>query len=102
MTQAGNRDTFCGVIAPRSPGSPRPPYVIWARNSEGKRCGESHYNATISDLVVDLLRARYESGTIGYRRLAREFGLRRDTVIKIVKYERRTHTAMYWQTVWSR
>jgi len=70
-----------------------------AVNERGRRIGESHHNASISDELVDRMRDRHEEDGLGYRKIAREFGVALTTVRKICTYERRAQTAERWKTI---
>ena len=73
--------------------------MIVAVNEHGHRIGSSHHNARISDEIVDQLRDLHEDHLIGYRRLAKMFGLPRSVVQKICNYERRAQTPDRWKKV---
>ena len=77
----------------------RPLRITVAVNERGRRIGESHQNAVISDVLVDQMRDRHEDDGLGYRKIAREFGVALTTVRKICTYERRAQTADRWKTV---
>jgi hypothetical protein len=77
--------------------APRPLRV--AVNEQGRRIGETHHNALIPDAVVDQMRGRHEDDGIGYREIAREFGLKLPAVSKICTYQRRAQTAERWKTI---
>lgn len=67
-------------------------YVKISEN--GKRIGEDHHRAKLTDAEVDKIRELYETGLFSYRKLAREFGTNRSTIQMICRYERRnTHVA---------
>ena len=70
-----------------------------AVNERGRRIGETHHNALISDAVVDLMRDRHEDDGVGYRKISREFNVALTTVRKICTYERRAQTAERWKTI---
>ena len=69
------------------------------------RVGEDHQKATLSDLQVEAMRDRYEAGVegtgpkVGYRVLAKEFGVSKRTVRDIVNYRRRVAYAERWKRV---
>ena len=73
--------------------------VMVAVNEQGRRIGETHHNALLSDALVDQIRDRHEDDKIGYRKIAREFGVSRTTVIKICTYQRRAQTADRYKTI---
>jgi DNA invertase Pin-like site-specific DNA recombinase len=70
-----------------------------AVNENGRRIGEGHHNATITDETVNAIRELHEDHGIGYRRLARQFGLHVETVKKICRYQRRAATPKAWKRV---
>ena len=57
-------------------------------NGQGKRVGESHPKAELTDHEVELMREIHEEG-YGYRRLAKMFEVGKTTVRQIVRYETR-------------
>lgn len=66
----------------------------------GRRCGEDHPNAKLTDRQVDQIRDWHDSGLLGYRVISqwclREFGLKvsRMTIRDIVLCRRRYAVAM--------
>lgn len=73
--------------------------VIIALNEQGYRIGVTHHNARIPQEIVDRMRDLHEDESIGYRRLAKMFGLSRSVVQKICTYERRAQTPDRWKRV---
>jgi AraC-like DNA-binding protein len=73
--------------------------TLVAVNEDGRRIGETHHRARISDELVEAIRDRHEYDHWGYRRIAKAFGLRRSTVQKICGYERRIQRPITWKTV---
>jgi hypothetical protein len=73
--------------------------VVVALNESGYRIGQSHHNAWIPDVIVDLIRCGHEDYGWGYVKLATMFVLSKNTVRKICTYERRAQTAERWVTV---
>lgn len=55
--------------------------------------GESHGHAKLSNEEVELIRTLHEEGFVGYRALARAFGVSRSTIQSICNYRRRSTTA---------
>ena len=51
--------------------------------------GEKHYRARLTDAEVELIRQVYESGGIGYRKLAKKFDCSQWTIRDIVQYRTR-------------
>lgn len=68
-------------------------------NESGRRVGESHQHSKLSDKQVDEIRNLHDSGTWGYRRLARLFKTTRATIQHIVTCRRRAQTVMQWRTI---
>ena len=73
--------------------------VVVALNECGKRVGETHHNARISDAIVDQIRDRHEDYGCGYLQLAREFGISKNTIRKICTYQGRAQTPVRYKTV---
>jgi len=73
--------------------------TLVAVNENGFRIGATHHNATIPEETVQRIRYLHEEEGVGYRRLARMFNLRRDTVVKICRYERRGQVPRSWKRV---
>lgn len=55
-------------------------------NEAGRRVGEDHPAADLSDREIELMRDLHENHGIGYRRLARMFEVPRARVQRICKY----------------
>ncbi len=83
----------------QEPASTRKEAKVIALNERGFRIGATHHNATIPEETVQRIRYLHEEEGIGYRRLARMFNLRRDTVVKICRYERRGQTPHAWKRI---
>lgn len=66
--------------------------VLVAVNEFGRRIGETHHNAHISNDVVDRIRERHEDHGRGYLEISHEFDIALTTVRKICTYERRAQT----------
>lgn len=64
----------------------------------GRRCGETHHRAKLSDHDIDLIRDLHSEG-IGYRRIAEKFEVSHSTVRDIVKCRRRYAVAIRWKLV---
>jgi len=63
----------------------------------GGPIGEAHHRARYSDELVEAVRADHERGGLGYRALARKYGLRRETVRAWCLYLRRACRAVAWR-----
>lgn len=83
----------------QEPARTRKEAKVIALNERGFRIGATHHNATIPEETVQRIRYLHEEEGIGYRRLARMFNLRRDTVVKICRYERRGQTPHAWKRI---
>ena len=73
--------------------------VYVAVNENGRRIGGTHHNSTISDETVNRLRELHEEQGLGYRRLAKMFGLSRAAVQKICKYRLRQQLPSGWRRI---
>jgi hypothetical protein len=73
--------------------------VLVAVNEFGRRIGETHHNAIISDAVVDQIRERHEDHRRGYMEISQEFDIALTTVRKICTYERRAQTPQRFKTI---
>jgi DNA invertase Pin-like site-specific DNA recombinase len=73
--------------------------VYVALNERGYRIGASHHNSTIPEEVVNAIRDAHEQRGIGYRRLARMFGISRGAVQKICNYSRRAQSVASWRRI---
>ncbi len=67
-------------------------------NDIGRRVGDSHPNAKMTDADVELLLAMYDEGW-GYRRLAAKFEISKRHVRDIVNGKRRGQVATDWRKV---
>ena len=68
-----------------------------AINEYGKRMGETHHNASITDDIVEKIRDRHEYDGVTYMHLALEFNLSKNTIGKICRYERRAQRPARWK-----
>lgn len=59
----------------------------------GKRVGECHQRAKLSNEEVELIRSLYEQG-MSYRQLAEKFGVNYWHVGRLCRYERRATSAV--------
>lgn len=69
-----------------------------AINEKGRRMGEDHHNAKLTDGEVDLVRKLHAEG-MGYAEIAEKFGVSRVTVGRICRYERRAESVVRWKRV---
>ena len=58
-------------------------------NEQGKRVGESHPGAKLTDHDIDLIRQLHEDSDLGYAQIAKEFDVSKWTIADVVKYRRR-------------
>ena len=66
-------------------------------DEHGRRVGQYHPLATLSDEEVELIRDLYEEGCVGLMSLAVTFGVNKATIWGIVTYRRRASTVMGWR-----
>lgn len=67
-------------------------------NDIGRRVGDSHHNAKLTDTDVELLRALRGEGW-GYRKLAAKFEVSKRLVRDIIHDRRRGQVATAWRKV---
>lgn len=73
---------------------------IWvAVNEQGRRIGASHPNAKLTNDQVDEIRDRHEEKGETALALAREFGVSRGCIRKILDYSHRAQTPAGWKKV---
>lgn len=65
------------------------PQITTSRGLRGRRAGESHPRARLTDHEIELMRTMHEELGMGYRRLARIFECGRSYVQKVCRYTRR-------------
>lgn len=70
--------------------------IFIAVNERGYRVGESHHNSRIPDAIVQQIRELHEEHHIGYRRLAKQFNLKRAFVQKVCTYAIRSQIPARW------
>lgn len=70
-----------------------------AVNEKGKRIGEDHPRAKLTNHEVELIRQLHAEGWGGYKRLGGKFGVSWAMVRDVVKGRRRCQVAMGWRTV---
>lgn len=94
ITSNGNALNFT-----RKPQIIRQPVRSVGVNVEGRRIGQSHPRAKLTDHDVDLIRDLYEDGGWSYRTLADKFEVRKSTIQKIIICERRAQTVERFKAV---
>lgn len=67
-------------------------------NEDGRRIGEHHHNATIPEATVRRIFEMHEDG-VGYGRIATQLGLKKSTVAKIARCERRAQFPRDWRRI---
>lgn len=67
-------------------------------NEIGRRIGEDHHLAVLSNCDVDLLRELHEQGW-GYRKLAAKFEVSKSLVRNIIKGRARGQVASAWRRI---
>lgn len=58
------------------------------RTDQGYRCGQHHHNSRYTDVVVNQVRDLQDSG-LGWRRIARQLGLKPDWVKQVCAFRLR-------------
>ena len=66
-------------------------------DDRGYRVGQTHHNSTIPDSVVRAVRDAHEYDNRSYNWIAANMGLKKSTVAKICRYERRAIIAQQWR-----
>jgi len=69
-----------------------------AVGDSGKRVGEDHGRARLTNHEVDLIRQLHDGG-MGYQRIADKFGVSKSQVRYIVKLKRRAIVPVSWKTM---
>ena len=69
-----------------------------AVNEIGRRVGDSHHNAKLTNHEVELLLVMHQEG-MGYRRLSAAFEVSKSLVRNIVKGRARCQAPSAWRTV---
>jgi hypothetical protein len=79
--------------------------TLVAISDRNGRVGETHPNAKFSDATVEAIRDAYEAGVdgtgprLGYKALAKQYGMSKRTIRDIVHYVRRNGWADRWKRV---
>lgn len=77
----------------------RPTRSFIVVNEKGRRIGESHPRARLSDHEVDLMLTLREEYHMSYGMLAAKFECSKSSVAKLCKYERRCQTPAAFKPV---
>lgn len=72
---------------------------VVAVNETGKRVGEDHHHAKLSNEQVDRIRDLHEDHDLTYTQLATMFGVSKSTIASICQYRRRAQTPFGWKTL---
>lgn len=78
-SESANRDKFVGI------------------SEQGKRCGETHPRARLTDHDIDLILTLREEHGLTYQQLADKFDVKKSTIADICKYRRRTARPVRWK-----
>jgi hypothetical protein len=70
-----------------------------ALNENGKRIGDGHPRAVLSDAQVDRIRDLHEDHNLSYQQLAEMFSVPKTTIASICQYARRAQTPFGWKTL---
>lgn len=70
-----------------------------AVNENGRRIGDSHHNAVLTDGDVERLRELHAERAMGYRKLAQKFEVSKSLVRDICKGYKRGQVASAWRKV---
>ena len=68
-------------------------------NEDGRRCGETHHLAKLTDAQVELIRDRREYEHRTYAQIAAEFGISKSAVFDICSYRRRADSVVKWRAL---
>lgn len=75
------------------------PHLYVALDERGFRIGETHHNATVTDAQVERIRDLYEYENWNVAQISEHLGISKNTIIKIVRYERRISTPHRWRRI---
>jgi hypothetical protein len=70
-----------------------------AVNDIGRRVGDSHHNAKLTNREVELLLSMHHVDKLGYRKLAAKFEVSKSLVRNIIKGRCRDQVATDWRRV---
>lgn len=73
--------------------------VVVAINEKGRRIGDSHQRARISNHDVDLMRELREEHGLSYKELAEKFDVSESLVKQICNYRIRSQTPVRWKII---
>lgn len=72
---------------------------IFAVNENGRRIGESHQAACLTDEQVDRIRDLHEDHGLSYLQLASMYSVSKQTIASICQYQRRAQTPFGFKTL---
>lgn len=72
---------------------------VVAVNEIGRRIGQDHPGAKLTDADVELIRDLHECEGFSYRALAEKFGVSKMAICHIVKFRRRNQHPAAWRGV---
>jgi DNA invertase Pin-like site-specific DNA recombinase len=71
-----------------------------AINELGRRIGQDHHNAKLTDHEVELIRELHAEKAMGYRKLAQKFEVSKSLVREIIQERRRVHQVAFgWKII---
>jgi ribosome-binding protein aMBF1 (putative translation factor) len=70
-----------------------------AINEKGRRVGENHHRANLSDEQVDRIRDLHEDHDLSYQQLAKMYNVSKQTIASICQYARRAQTPFGFKTL---
>lgn len=68
-----------------------------AMNELGKRIGENHHNAKLSDEQIERIRDLHEDHNLSYGQLAAMYQVSKSMIAGICQYRRRAQTPFGWK-----
>lgn len=68
-----------------------------AINESGKRIGEDHQHAVLTNEQVDRIRDLHEDHNLTYTQLSEMYGVGKSTIAGICQYRRRAQTPFGWK-----
>lgn len=72
---------------------------VYAVNENGRRIGESHQAARLTDEQVDRIRDLHEEHGLSYLQLAKMYYVSKQTIASICQYQRRAQTPFGFKTL---
>lgn len=73
--------------------------ITFGINDRGIRLGEAHHNAKLTDAEVDQIRDLHENGAMGYKMIAHNYSVHRNTVKDICDFKHRATTPADYRTI---